>query len=290
VTVMIGTTVRHRVRHQGRLRAGVSAAVCSMAIAAGVLLTGAGPASAQVHARAAASAPTNGEKIPNITLVEDQIEAYYGNVDVHVKASNPIFRFTGDTEHLPSPKSNYAKQMHGIEAGAMTYLRAQSSHPTAKPAVVFDIDDTLLNTYNYGVALQFGFTSASNGVFVDNEAFPAVFGMPALVNWAGSHGYTVFFITGRPDTQRRPTAGNLSKVGIKVPDGTDRLFLKSATPPSYLSCGTSCSTIQYKSGTRRHIESMGYHIVASFGDQFSDLKGGFAQRTFKLPNPMYFLP
>jgi HAD superfamily, subfamily IIIB (Acid phosphatase) len=274
------------------LRTAVSAVVATLIIAAGLILGVVVPASAHTHqrARAAASAPTNGERIPNITLVEDKIEAYYGNVDVHVKASDPIFRYTGDTEHLPSPKSNYAKQMHGIEAQAMTYLGAQSSRKAAKPAVVFDIDDTLLNTYNYTVALQFGFTSASNGVFVDDEAFPAVFGMPALVNWAGSHGYTVFFITGRPDTQRKPTAGNLQKAGYRVPDSTDRLFLKSATPPSYLSCGSSCTTIQYKSGTRRHIESLGYHIVASFGDQFSDLKGGFAARTFKLPNPMYFLP
>ncbi len=51
-----------------------------------------------------------------------------------------------------------------------------------------------------------------------------------------------------------------------------------------------CTTIQYKSMTRQHIESLGYNIVANFGDQFSDLKGGFADTTYKIPNPMYFLP
>jgi hypothetical protein len=50
------------------------------------------------------------------------------------------------------------------------------------------------------------------------------------------------------------------------------------------------TTIHYKSATRAHSESMGYDIVANFGDQFSDLKGGHADRTFKLPNPNYFLP
>jgi hypothetical protein len=30
--------------------------------------------------------------------------------------------------------------------------------------------------------------------------------------------------------------------------------------------------------------------VANFGDQPSDLKGGHAERTFKLPNPNYYLP
>ena len=35
---------------------------------------------------------------------------------------------------------------------------------------------------------------------------------------------------------------------------------------------------------------LGYDIVANFGDQFSDLNGGFADKTFKMPNPNYFMP
>jgi hypothetical protein len=31
-------------------------------------------------------------------------------------------------------------------------------------------------------------------------------------------------------------------------------------------------------------------MVANFGDRFSDLTGGFAERTFKMPNPSYHLP
>jgi putative acid phosphatase of HAD superfamily subfamily IIIB len=38
------------------------------------------------------------------------------------------------------------------------------------------------------------------------------------------------------------------------------------------------------------IESLGYEIVANFGDQFSDFTGGFEDRTFKMPNPNYYLP
>ena len=53
---------------------------------------------------------------------------------------------------------------------------------------------------------------------------------------------------------------------------------------------SSCPTIRYKSGTRAYIESLGYDIVANFGDQFNDLDGGFADKTFKMPNPNYYLP
>jgi hypothetical protein len=68
-----------------------------------------------------------------------------------------------------------------------------------------------------------------------------------------------------------------------------------ASYPDYLQfCKTDsasgCSTTHYKTATREHIESMGYDIVANFGDQFSDLNGGFADKTFKMPNPSYFLP
>ena len=34
----------------------------------------------------------------------------------------------------------------------------------------------------------------------------------------------------------------------------------------------------------------GYTILLSLGDQESDLTGGYAERTFKLPNPVYYLP
>ena len=58
----------------------------------------------------------------------------------------------------------------------------------------------------------------------------------------------------------------------------------------FIARGVSCPTIQYKSGTRAYIESQGYNVVADIGDQFSDLLGGFADKTFKMPNPNYYLP
>jgi len=81
-------------------------------------------------------------------------------------------------------------------------------------------------------------------------------------------------------------------------NGEDGLFTKPAVAdyPDYLraTCAGdpngSRTTIHYKSATRAHIESLGYDTVANFGDQFSDLEGGHARRTFKLPNPNYLLP
>ena len=111
-------------------------------------------------------------------------------------------------------------------------------------------------------------------------------------------------------TQEDATLGNLTGDGVGVDagypepttlsNGEDGLFTKPAVAdyPDYLktacadeiAAGKSCTTVHYKSATRAHIESLGYDIVANFGDQFSDLEGGHADRTFKLPNPNYFLP
>jgi hypothetical protein len=232
-----------------------------------------------------AAPPRHGDSIPNVTTVESLIKAYYGSVPGSFPGVGAVT--------LPSPDSNYANEVRGIEAQAKSFLAHRPpGHQSGQPAVVFDIDDTTLNTYDYEISSQFAFTPASNAAFVNAMAFPAVFGMPDLVNWAGSHGYTVFFLTGRPEAQRTPTVGNLAQAGYTVPTDAAHVFLKQPTPPPYLTCAAAptCTTIEYKSGTRAHIEAQGYDIVADFGDQFSDLEGGHAGRTVKLPNPMYYLP
>ena len=245
-----------------------------------------GPASNPTPAPNAAP-PRQGDAIPNVTTVESEIKAYYGSVPGTMDGIGAVT--------LPSPTSNYAKEVTSIEAQMKGYLSlelrlAELKH--TKPAVVFDVDDTTLNTYDYEISSQFGYTPATNAAFVNAEAFPAVFGMPALVNWASSSGYTVFYITGRPEAQRGATTGNLTKVGYTAPSDTTHLFLKQPTPPPYLTCAAAptCTTIEYKSGTRAYLESQGYDIVADFGDQFSDLKGGSSGYQVKMPNPMYYLP
>jgi hypothetical protein len=96
--------------------------------------------------------PTNGNAEMNVTVLEDQIKHYYGSAS----ATFPVV----GTVTVPSPDSNYAKQMQRIVANAEAYLAGaiHHQHGKGKPAVVFDIDGTLLNTYDYEIANQFGFT------------------------------------------------------------------------------------------------------------------------------------
>ena len=50
------------------------------------------------------------------------------------------------------------------------------------------------------------------------------------------------------------------------------------------------SIIPFKVGSRAEISKQGYTIITSIGDQQSDLKGGYAEKMIKLPNPYYLIP
>jgi len=147
-----------------------------------------------------------------------------------------------------------------------------------KQAIVFDVDETVLSNYSAIVADGFVYGPKSQAEAVD-EIGVAIKPSLDLYNLARSKGITVFFITGRPEAQRAPTEDNLKREGF-----TD--YQQAILKPA----GFTGTTVAYKSGARAAIEQQGYHIVASVGDQYSDLAGGHEDRAFKLPNPFYYLP
>ena len=237
--------------------------------------------------------PTSDSQIQNIDQVKTAIKGYYG--DTVTSTPDPA---TGTTTlHQFSPTGAYAQQTEGIAAKAERYLARTAHHAghghghTGTPAILFDIDDTTLNTYSYEIYSSFVYNPTTNAAFVNAgsaSVFPAVPGMTDLEAKAVAEGYTVFFLTGRPASQLAGTEANLTDAGYTF-DPAD-IYLKDQTKPWLSTCAPTCTTTQYKSLTRRYIESQGYDIVANFGDQFSDLNGGFADKTVKMPNPMYYLP
>ncbi|AZQ71500.1 MULTISPECIES: HAD family acid phosphatase [Streptomyces] len=258
-------------------RVRVAATTAALAVGAGLYTAGAASADHAV--------PRTDKEIPNLTQVQDKIKAFYGDT---VDASG---------QHYASPDSNYAKQLADIQKKAKAQLEnvvSNNRHAkkgAKKPAIVLDVDDTTLLTYNYELQQGFRFTPESQDAYLKSTDMTAVFGMPKLVNWAKSKGIEVFFVTGRDEHQRDWSVRNLKNAGYKPAADASHFFLKNKkTPPAYLACGAKCTTVEYKAGTRKYIESKGFEIVANFGDQYSDLQGGYAKHTYKLPNPMYFLP
>ncbi|MGW6153849.1 HAD family acid phosphatase [Streptomyces sp. NPDC055144] len=257
--------------------AAVAAASCALA---GAALYGTGVANAGGE-----SARTTAEP-HNIGQLVKEIDSYYGTA------------LDKDGVYQASPSSQYAQDLADIEAGAKKQIAKAAAghhHKGDKPAIVFDIDDTLLLSLDYEKKTNYVYNDATWKEYVAKANRPAVFGTPDLIAYAQKKGVEVFYNSGLGEAQRASAVENLKKVGIGVNLDAAHMFLKDKTnPPAYLSgCATAsawnCTTVQYKSGTRKHIESLGYDVVANFGDQYSDLEGGHADRTYKFPNPTYFV-
>jgi predicted secreted acid phosphatase len=268
-------------------------ALAAAALVGAVALVGGGVAIADTpQPSIKTKTPKSESDVQNIDIVRQQIKNYYGD---------PLGTGTFGTS------SNYAKEAKHVASSGKSYLARPYQGKKTK-AILLDVDDTSLNTWNYEIASNFAYNPTTSAEFVTGQKYPAVPGMVSLVTTAQREGYAIFFLTGRPATQEAATLGNLTADNVGVDagypkptalrDGEDGLFTKPAVAdyPAYLksACASdpsgTCTTIHYKSATRAHIESLGYDIVANFGDQYSDLKGGYADRTFKLPNPTYFLP
>ena len=313
-----------RMRPRRSLWLGLGLVVIVAAAAAAVAIASQGPANL-------AFTPQSERQMQNIDVGRAWAKNYYG-------APTASSGSGGSWDASLNQTSNYANEARSVASKGVNWLKKNRNVPNR--AIVLDVDDTTLTTWNYELYSNWDFNPTTNAQFVGltgstftGNAFPATPGMVDLVNQAKGYGYAIFFLTGRGDSQHQVTIANLENdAAAGLPDLTtvtissktipevdanyqaptpldsqhggfsDGLFTKPAVGsyPAYLNqpqycasaiaANASCATIPYKSGTRAYIESQGYNIVANFGDQFSDLLGGFGDKTFKMPNPNYYLP
>ena len=94
-------------------------------------------------------------------------------------------------------------------------------------------------------------------------------------------GYSIFFITGRPEPERVATERNLRAQGF---DNWKLLVMRPANHGK--------QTIgEFKAVTRGEIAAQGYTLALNVGDQWSDLRGKpEAEFSVKYPDPFYFIP
>jgi predicted secreted acid phosphatase len=176
---------------------------------------------------------------------------------------------------------------------AKTYIQQKASQ-VKDAAIVLDVDETSLSNWLEIETDDFAFLPSGTCTLDTGDACgdmqwelsARAEALPATLDLfitAKSLQIAIFFITGRlnrPDLQDA-TVKNLKQAGY---DGWERLFMRPISPP-----GASVS--EYKTRTRIYIQDdLHYHIIANVGDQESDLRGGYADKPFKVPNPFYYLP
>ena len=176
-----------------------------------------------------------------------------------------------------------------VAAQARTYLTTRVARG-GKLAIVLDLDETSLsnlpalraNDYRFVVAGPCGDLPRGPCGFLAwimlARAEP-IRPVLELTRQAREQGVAVFFLTGRPERVRAATEANLKAAGY---EWTGVLLKPDAlnTP----------SAVDFKAAERKKFVEQGYVIAVNVGDQMSDLDGGFAERTYKLPNPFYFVP
>ena len=155
---------------------------------------------------------------------------------------------------LPS-YSTWIADVTAVTNQAAAYLANRLPDSGIKPAIVLDIDNTALeSTYTGGIIT------------------PATAPVLALAKQAHAAGAAVIFVTARPEILQALTKENLEEVGYP----NDGLYLRGTFDFS--------SDQTLKTNARIKIEKAGYTIVANIGNNTTDLDGGHAEKTFKLPD------
>ena len=176
------------------------------------------------------------------------------------------------------------------------------THQSAKlkPAVVVDVDETVLDNSPYQARLVRDGTSyndASWAAWVDEQQAQAVPGAVAFAELAASKGVTMIYISNRTAAMKDATVANLRKVGFPVAD--DSVYLGLGTPVP------GCTEVGSEKGCRRQLAAQQYRVLMQVGDQFTDFlqvedntlaardalldqyQGWIGSRWWILPNPTY---
>ena len=170
----------------------------------------------------------------------------------------------------------YDRDLAAVADRARAWVEERAARGGGRLAIVFDLDETLLANWPHISADDFGYIPARWDAWVREAKAPAIAPVREVYRTARRLGIEVFFITGRHERDRADTVKNLHAIECGEYAG---LICKPDDAKE--------TTEAFKTAARRRIVAEGRVIIANLGDQESDLAGGFAERTFKLPNPFY---
>lgn len=169
-----------------------------------------------------------------------------------------------------------------------------------KPAVVLDIDETVLDNSPYQARVIRGggeFNEADWAAWCKEAKARALPGVVEFTQFAARHGIAVIYISNRAKDLDQATLANLRSAGLPV-----------SGPEAFLGLGTfvpDCEQVGTEKGCRRQLVSRKYRVLMQFGDQIGDFADVLANnaegrakavapymawigtRWFILPNPTY---
>jgi acid phosphatase len=243
--------------------------VLTRKVAVLVILISTAPLVSLVSAQPARTAPlAPSESIPNLGPLLERVNALKSEVREYYACTCKCGCYAKDVDH---------------EADlAVAFLRKRAAHirPNEKLALVLDIDETALSNWDQMSSANFEYNGRDFNAWIASAQAPAIPGTLRVYNEAQQLGVSVFFLTGRADSQRASTETNLRLRGFSR---WEQLIMR--TPAQK---GTTA--LAYKSAARAKLVAAHYSIVLNVGDQWSDLRGKpEAEYSVKYPDPFYFI-
>ncbi len=169
-----------------------------------------------------------------------------------------------------------------------------------KPAVVVDVDETVLDNSPYQARLVRdggSYDDVSWDAWVAEGKAGAVPGAVAFAQAAAAKGVTMIYITNRTEHMKDVTLANLRRLGFPVAGDDVFLGLDKYVP--------GCEQEGSEKACRRQLVAQQYRVLMQFGDQLSDFgaisantqagrdallqahQDWFGQRWWMLSNPTY---
>lgn len=130
------------------------------------------------------------------------------------------------------------------------------------PAIILDIDETLLDNSKYQVWMMKSdqtFSTKTWNEFCAAQISTAVPGALEFVKYADSKGVKIFYITNRAAETEKDTRENMQKLGFPLGGNVDTFLMQNEKP----GWGGAKST-------RRAVVTKDYRVLLNIGDNFGD--------------------
>ena len=170
-----------------------------------------------------------------------------------------------------------------------------------KPAIIVDIDETMLDNSPYQARLVRDGASYDEFTWAQwcrEERAQAVPGALEFARYAAERGVTVFYLSNRARDLNTVTLANLRRLGFPIADREDVFLGLGTVVPG-------CEQNGSEKGCRRRLVAREHRVLMQFGDQIGDFVdvlantpagrrqavepylGWVGERWFVLPNPTY---
>ncbi len=146
-------------------------------------------------------------------------------------------------------------------------IEQKGAYQALPPAVILDIDETVLDNSLYEVWLMKNdqsFSTQSWNAFVATQTSLPIPGAVEFAKYADSKGVKVFYITNRGVEVEADTRQNMDRYGFPMGGNVDT-FLMQGEKPDWASA----------KGTRRTVITTGYRVLLNIGDNFGDFDDSY---------------